>query len=172
MRDFAYLVPESQLSELVPAATLQSVFDRKVLGDALRLLRGRAGISQAETARRAGLSQSVLNRAETGASYLSLESLGAVLRALDSDLRDLGYCVDVAAGRTPKPTAGRPRETWVEGLRQRGINRDSVFGFAYALSAEDPQGEADLIASAQEAARLIAIAEIEQRKRDLDAPEE
>jgi transcriptional regulator with XRE-family HTH domain len=107
----------------------------------------------------------MLSRYETGTRAPHLESLDAVLRALGVDLRALADALDSADGRTPPVPAGQPRQSWVEGLRQRGVDRDVLFGFAYgALSGDDPQAEADLVASAEEAARLIATAVLDERR--------
>ena len=55
----------------------------------LRELRERQGWSQAELARRAGLHNSVVNRAERGESSLTLATLAKLARALRVPPREL-----------------------------------------------------------------------------------
>src|SRR5437870_13863042 len=55
------------------------------LGPSVASLREREGISQAELARRAGLSPAVLSRVESGERTLSPEELVGLVQALDSE---------------------------------------------------------------------------------------
>lgn len=55
----------------------------------LRELRTRKGWSQAELARRAGLNQSVVNRAERGAAAITLTTLEKLAKALGVSARAL-----------------------------------------------------------------------------------
>lgn len=135
------------------------------IGPALRLLRERAGLNQQRLEQTAGLGASSLSRYERGSERPSIPTLTAILNGLGADLHDLADAIDELSGTRRSTRAGRSRATWVEGLRQRGVDRDVLFGFAYgAIEGDDPQAEADLVASAEEAARLLAAAVIEERR--------
>lgn len=162
MSRIAYAVERYGVSALGAPATLWQVFDRKLLGEALGQRRSRAGLSQPETARRAGLSQNLLCRAETGSSCLSVESVEAVLRALNADLRDPNYHVDIVAERALRPSARKPRPEWFGVIRDSNFQVAMFRGLAFAGHAgggEDlDRVEADLAASAEQVVRERALA--------------
>ena len=56
------------------------------LGESLRRLRGRAGLTQTEMARRLGTSQSTLARLEAADQNTTLRTLAQLCRALDCDI--------------------------------------------------------------------------------------
>jgi transcriptional regulator with XRE-family HTH domain len=70
------------------------------LGEALRWLRDRRGLSQADLAQRASLTPSSLSRYESGRAMPSLERLQRLLEALDADVLQLGLALLVCQGMT------------------------------------------------------------------------
>ncbi len=135
------------------------------VGPALRLLREKAGLNQQQLEKLAGLGASSVSRYERGAERPSVPTLTSILNGLGADFHDLADAIDASTDVPRLSRPGRARASWVEGLRQRGVDRDVLFGFAYgALSGDDPQAEADLVASAEEAARLIATAVLDERR--------
>lgn len=153
------------------AATLPGVEPLERMSRALRAVREASGYDQSEAARRAGLAPSVLNRAETGKSYLSLRSLLAVLEATGTTFHDFAAALDSIAGEAPPPSRGRARPPWVHALRQRGIDSDVLFGMAYGgIEPGDAAAEADLVASAEAAARELAVEILDQRRAAEDLP--
>lgn len=75
------------------------MIDLEKLPKLLRSLRTRTGRTQVDVAAQAGVPQANLSRWESGKVRPSLESLIAVLNALDLDFRDLQDSLDEAAAR-------------------------------------------------------------------------
>jgi transcriptional regulator with XRE-family HTH domain len=100
-----------------------------ISGDLLREARSRAGLSQAELARRAGKATSVIGRWERGEVKPSLETLRSVVRACDLDLRfrleprdDAQDAAIVAAlDLTPEERLAQ-LEAWTEFLHEARTN--------------------------------------------------
>lgn len=139
----------------------------KTFGAALRVVRTEKGFSQVEAAKAAGLALTVLNRAETGKSLLSMNSLFAFLDGVGAELRDLAHAIDVASGRVAMASPGRPNARWVAALSGRPLDEDRLFGFAAGvLDPEDAQAREDFVASVEtvagEMARRVVV--------DLDQP--
>ncbi len=74
------------------------------LGPALRLLRRRAGKTQREIAKAAGISKNLISNWETGGTHPSMDSLAKTLDILGADLLDLHNTIQLLAGR---PAEGR-----------------------------------------------------------------
>lgn len=127
-------------------------------GEAIRRLRSQRGLaSQAELAARSGVAITTVNKIETGKRRPDFDTAGALLDAMNCTLHDLAAALDEAAGRAPADRKGKPRPDWVAGLVVRGVDRDSLWGFAVAaLSSGDAAALGDLVASAEEAAREMA----------------
>ena len=70
-----------------------------VLGRAIREARERAGLSQAEVARRAGMSRSYLWGIETGRRNLTLSALLAIAAAVRAPPSSLVQALDGLAGQ-------------------------------------------------------------------------
>lgn len=137
------------------------------IGPALRLLRERAGLNQQQLEQRAGLGASSLSRYERGSERPSLPTLAAILNGLGVGFQDLGDAVDELTGAPRALRAGRPRREWVGVLRDMGISEPVLRGFAfegYSSGVDVDRIEADLVASAQEAAREIAEAAASYRR--------
>lgn len=98
--------------QLVRIGTMQP-FHR--LDRALVLLRGRAGLTQAETARRAEVTPAMLSEYESGKKRPHVDTLEKILVVLDSDLHDLANCLraawreEVAAPRLTTEALTQPR---------------------------------------------------------------
>jgi transcriptional regulator with XRE-family HTH domain len=72
---------------------------RKFRGSALRAARRRAGLSQVEAARRAGITQGHWSGAETEREYPSLETVLRLARAIGADPQELdGDLASTGAG--------------------------------------------------------------------------
>jgi predicted transcriptional regulator len=75
-----------------------STQDRLILGQALRVLRGRSGLTQKELAERAGTSEAYISHAETGRLDVRWHTLRRLLRALSANMRQFGDAIDRADG--------------------------------------------------------------------------
>lgn len=71
------------------------------IGDALRILRARAGLTQEELAARADLDGPYLSRVESGLRDIRWSTLKRLLAALDADLRQLQETIEHADGEEP-----------------------------------------------------------------------
>ncbi|MDE3075008.1 MAG: helix-turn-helix domain-containing protein [Chloroflexota bacterium] len=70
--------------------------DRKALGQALRTLRERAGMTQKELAQRAGTGHTYVSRVEAGRIDAGWSTLRRLLRALDASPRQLAEAITKA----------------------------------------------------------------------------
>jgi transcriptional regulator with XRE-family HTH domain len=70
--------------------------DQVILGQALRELRDRAGITQGELAARMGIDLTYISRVERGKRGVRWHTVLRFLAALDSDLHELADAVDTA----------------------------------------------------------------------------
>lgn len=130
------------------------------LGTALRLLRERRGLKQFEAAEKAGLAVSVVNRAETGKGTSSLGTVAVLLDLYRATFVELGQAMHEVEHGAGAP-AGAPRAAWVALLMRNGVEARTLDGAAaLALTSGDAKAEADLVASAEEAARQLAAASI------------
>ncbi len=102
---------------------------RERLGATIRAQRSMRGLSQAEVARRIGISASALSQVERGVRGLSGESLMRVWEALDvpfgpTDTRLLGYRVARRAGQaTDRSSAGVTTRTLLDDPALGGVHR-------------------------------------------------
>jgi transcriptional regulator with XRE-family HTH domain len=98
------------------------------LGAALRLLRIRRDLSQTRVAAASGITKAMISSFETGKQIPSLNSLGAILRALESDLRDLQAILDhVEPSLFGLTDAKRVRAQAVEDLSRQFHEMSRVF---------------------------------------------
>lgn len=137
---------------------------REAFGRALRKVRSDRGVKQEQAARYGGVSETALNRAETGKSYPTGETLVGVLDGLGASFHDLAFALDVVEGRASGAPSGIARPAWVAALLRNGIQPAVLDGIAVA-AVGDPSGAADLVASAVEAARQLAEAAIAEVRR-------
>jgi transcriptional regulator with XRE-family HTH domain len=144
------------------ARSLQGVHSQAVkafegLEAALRELRNRRELTQAELSQRAGIGATQVSRYETGSEKPSITSLSAVLDALGFEVHDLAHALDQVNGRGPKSRIGTPRQQWVAVLAARGLDRDALWGLAFgALQRDDPAAGDDFVASVEAAAAELA----------------
>lgn len=90
-------------------------FDR--LGEVLITLRERAGLTQKELARRAGITPGMLSGYENGSKEPTLQSLGSLLDALDLYLGTLDDALDFHNQRPPRRRSTLdPRGEPIEGV--------------------------------------------------------
>jgi DNA-binding XRE family transcriptional regulator len=75
-----------------------STHDRHILGQALRELRGRSGLTQKELAERAGTNEAYISHAETGRLDVRWHTLRRLLRGLGANMRQFGDAIDRADG--------------------------------------------------------------------------
>lgn len=71
------------------------------IGDALRILRSQAGLTQEELAARADITAPYLSRVEGGWRDIRWSTLKRLLAALDADLRQLQETIEHADGEKP-----------------------------------------------------------------------
>ena len=95
---------------------------REILGERLHLARRRAGLSQVELARRAGISPTTLNRVELGRQKLYVETLVTLARILgasvdalvamdeDQPLSAETHAPETTPRTPPKPTRQQTRK--------------------------------------------------------------
>ena len=78
-------------------------------GGHLRALRGKAGLSRAELARRAGVPVSTLRHWENGRGFPGVPAFLRVAEALGVPAERLAEGVDDPAQREPNPPGAKPR---------------------------------------------------------------
>lgn len=140
------------------------VTSREAFGKALRKVRVDRGVKQEQAAINGGVSETALNRAETGKSYPTGETLVGVLDGLGVSFHDLARALDIVEGRVVEAPPGVARPAWVALLMRNGIRAEVLEGAALA-AMQEANGSADLVASAVEAARQIAEAALAAVRR-------
>ncbi|MDA8045004.1 MAG: helix-turn-helix domain-containing protein [Actinomycetota bacterium] len=124
----------------------------------LREARLRAGLSQVELGRRAGVTQSVVSAYESGARQPSVPMLARLVAAtgLDLDMR-------LSDPSTPEPTSGvlgqRVRQHRVElaaVLASYRLGNPRVFG-SVARGEEGPDSDVDLLVDVPEGVGLVGL---------------
>jgi uncharacterized protein len=136
-------------------------------GALLRQARSRAGLTQRELARRAGVAQSVVAAYESGTREPSLGTLAALVEAAGISLSiDLGPAVPPAPAPGPIGRRLRRRKASVLALAARhGVNDLRVFG-SVARGEERPDSDLDLLVHLPEDAGLFALGRF---KEELEA---
>lgn len=135
----------------------------------LREARTSAGLSQAELARRAGVTQSVVSVYESGRRQPSVATLAALVAAT-------GYELDLSIG---KPRQGVQRLTGPVGRRLRrrrsqvlelaqrhGVRVLGVFG-SVARGEDRPDSDIDLLVELPEGMGLFAVARVQNELEEL-----
>lgn len=134
------------------------------LGPALRSLRKAAGLTQQELSDKARVGFAMISRYERG---VELPQLGTLLRLLDAmrlDFFALARALSGAQGLPAPLSPGAARPAWVALLVRNGIEPRVLTGAALGAMTEE-NGAADLIASAEEAARQLAEAALVEVRR-------
>jgi predicted nucleotidyltransferase/DNA-binding XRE family transcriptional regulator len=136
----------------------------------LRDARRRARLSQAELARRAGITQSVVSAYENGARQPSFPTLARLVAAagleLDVQVRQLP---GGAPGRLTGPIGARVRKHRDEIRRitaKYGLTNVRVFG-SVGRGTETPDSDLDLLVDVGEGVSLFTLARCEQELRSL-----
>ena len=137
-------------------------------GALLRQTRKRAGLSQAELAVRAGITQSVISAYESGHRQPSIPALAALIDAA-------GY--DLALGLRPRPArlrrlsgpvgrrVRRHRKDLVAAAAARGVHNLRLFG-SVARGEDRPDSDVDLLADLPPGLSLFGLGRVEA---DLEA---
>ena len=136
-------------------------------GSLLRDARLRAGLSQVELGRRAGVTQSVVSAYEAGARQPSLLTLARLVRAagfdLDITLHEAQPREERGADPQGQVLAGHRLE--VRAIAQRyGLTNVRVFG-SVARGEETPQSDIDLLVDVAAGVGLVGLARCQ---RDLE----
>ena len=131
----------------------------KAIGPALKALRKTAGLTQLQLADLAKVGFSMISGYERGSELPQLATLVRLLDAMRLDLYDFAEAIDAQRGRVAPVRPGAPRAAWVALLMRNGVEARTLDGAAaLALTSGDAKAEADLVASAEEAARQLAAA--------------
>jgi len=88
---------------------LSAGLDLNFVGPALRWMRLRVGLLQADVSRRSGLTRSMVSAYEAGKSVPSLGSLSVYLGAIGRNLRDLQDEIDRLSGKAVQAVEDRER---------------------------------------------------------------
>ncbi|MDA8356345.1 MAG: helix-turn-helix domain-containing protein [Actinomycetota bacterium] len=133
-------------------------------GMLLRTARRRVGLSQAELARRAGLTQSVISAYESGARQPSLPTLARLIEATGSDL-EVRVCSALDVQSIDGPLARRVREhrrEIVALLESHGLTNPRLFGSA-ARGDDKPGSDIDLLVDVPAKVGLLGLARCQAR---------
>jgi predicted nucleotidyltransferase/DNA-binding XRE family transcriptional regulator len=125
----------------------------------VREARRRAGLSQAELGRRAGVAQSVVSAYESGARQPSVPMLARLVAAAGFEL-DLGLSEPATARAPLGELAKRVRDRRVElqGILARyGLGNPRLFG-SVARGEEGPGSDVDLLVEVPEGVGLVTLA--------------
>jgi hypothetical protein len=140
-------------------------------GAVLRAARRRAGLSQAELARRAGIAQSVVSVYESGRRQPSVPTLGALVSAagfeLQFELRPTSNLTGLT-GPLGRRLRGS-REQLCEIAASYGVRLLAVFG-SVARGEERPDSDIDLLVELPSRMGLVGLARLEREFEEvLDA---
>ena len=128
----------------------------------LRDARLRAGLSQAELGRRAGVTQSVVSAYESGARQPSVPTLARLVAATGLEL-DLRVCEPATIG----PASGAPSGALGQRVQARrvelqavlagyGLRNPRLFG-SIARGEEGPESDVDLLVDVPEGVGLVTL---------------
>ncbi len=124
----------------------------------LREARRRAGLSQAELARRAGITQSVVSAYETSSREPSLPTLSKLVRASGGHL-DIKVRVPRGLGRLSGPLGRRVRthrNELVAAAARHGASNLRIFG-SVARGEDQSDSDVDLLVDLPEGVGLFAL---------------
>jgi len=137
-------------------------------GSLLREARRRAGLSQVELGRRAGVTQSVVSAYESGARQPSVPVLERLVRAAGCQLEITVQEPIRAQAAMPEPVAkrlARHRRGVLEIAYRYGLSNVRVFG-SVARGEETSESDVDLLVDVAPGVGLVDLARCE---RDLEA---
>ena len=130
-------------------------------GLVFRLMRERVGLTRAGLAERAGVSDGTLGRIEREVGPPTLETL---VHAMGVTLLEFAIALERQRMGGAAQVPGRARPEWVALLMRNGVEARVLAGAALAARL-DPDGPADFVASAVEAARQLAEAAVAEVRR-------
>ncbi|HET9060984.1 MAG TPA: helix-turn-helix domain-containing protein [Acidimicrobiales bacterium] len=130
----------------------------RTAGELLRSARNRAGLSQADLAERAGVTQSVISAYESGARQPSLPTLGRLVEAT-------GLALEVRISPVPELRHARPlarsvsdhRDDVLEVLGRYALGRPRLFG-SVARGEEKPGSDIDILIDVPPGTGLLVLA--------------
>ena len=138
-------------------------------GGLLREARRRAGLSQTELARRAGVAQSVVSAYESGRRQPALPTLAALVEAAGFDLQ-LGLRRSRSPlGRLSGPLGRRVRRQRarvVQAAARYGVSNVRVFG-SVARGQEDASSDIDLLVDLPSGLGLFGLGRLQQELETL-----
>jgi predicted nucleotidyltransferase/DNA-binding XRE family transcriptional regulator len=137
-------------------------------GPVLRRARKAAGLTQAELARRAGVTQSVISAYEAGRREPALSTLTRLINATGATLR-----LDIEPHRT-RPLPATPRGKLLQRNQQRihqtaarhGVSNLRLFG-STARGEDRPDSDIDLLVHLDRRLGLIGLARLQHDLEDL-----
>jgi len=135
-----------------------------LLGEARR----RAGLSQAELGRRAGVTQSVVSSYESGARQPSVPTLTRLVVAAGFEL-DMRLCESPAIERVGGPIGERVRRHHVEVqevLARYGFSNPRVFG-SVARGEERSESDVDLLVDVRAGVGLVTLGRAQAELEEL-----
>lgn len=133
-------------------------------GLVFRLMRERAGLTRVDLAERAGVSDGTLGRIEREVGPPTIETLAQALHAMGVSLIDFAVALERQRHGGSAQVPGRARPEWVGLFRRNGVDSRVLTGAALAAMS-DPDGAADLVASAILAAREMAEEAVSEVRR-------
>jgi uncharacterized protein len=111
----------------------------------LREARRSAGLTQADLARRAGTSQAMVARYETGVASPTVRTLRRLLRAADRDLQLSSIGTQTATLASPLAATLREHQAEIRAAAERvGARNVRVFG-SVARGEDTPESDVDLL---------------------------
>lgn len=133
-------------------------------GLVFRLMRERAGLTRSGLSELAGVSDGTLGRIEREVGPPTLETLVQALHAMGVTLLEFAIALERQRMGGAAQVPGRARPEWVALLMRNGVEARVLSGAALAARL-DPDGPADFVASAVEAARQLAEAAVAEVRR-------
>lgn len=137
----------------------------EAVGNLVREARARAGMSQGELARRAGVSQPVVSAYENGRREPGLSMLTKLVEASGHHLRvDIVPRPDEARGLPDTPMGRRLRRcrgAVIDAARRRGMGDVRVFG-SVARGDDTDTSDVDLLVDTSEQASLLDLIGLER----------
>jgi hypothetical protein len=135
----------------------------------LRNTRAKAGLSQAELARRANVTQPVISAYESGKREPALSTLQRLVEASGYRL-DIEIAPGAAERRLPDTTLGRRlrrhRRAIVNAAEERGARRVRVFGSA-ARGDDTPTSDVDLLVDLDDHVSLVSLIALERELAEI-----
>ena len=144
--------------------------DMSDAGRVLRNARRAAGMTQAELARRAGVTQSVISAYESGRREPALSTLSRLVEATGATLQLQVQHRDTGIGRLPATARGqaieRSRHRIREVAAKHGAGNLRLFG-STARGEDRPDSDIDLLVHLEQGVGLIGLARLQRELEKL-----